>query len=214
MRGAIDIRDGMRLLFQGDSITDAGRKETPHGLGRGYVLMAAGFLQARRPSLRLEVLNRGVSGNRAKDLAARWGPDCLELQPDVVTVLIGVNDTWRRYDGRDPTTPEAFERSYREVLELTRDRLQAKIVVMEPFLLPCPADRLAWREDLDPKIDVARRLARGFAAALVPLDGAFAAAAVRSRDPSYWAPDGVHPTPAGHGLIASEWLRAVAGTGP
>jgi len=98
-------------------------------------------------------------------------------------------------------------------LALARDFAKihgAKIVVMEPFLLPCPPDRLAWREDLDPKIDAARRLAREFADVYVPLDGLFAAAAL-STGPEYWAGDGVHPSIAGAQLMAQTWLDIVAG---
>jgi lysophospholipase L1-like esterase len=200
----------MRILFQGDSITDAGRAATPDGLGRGHVYIASSLLRATFPERRLEILNRGVSGNRARDLEARWTRDCVELRPDLVSVLVGINDTWRRYDSNDPTSTGDFEAAYRRILERTRDETRARIVVMEPFLLPCPEDRLDWREDLDPRIDAVRRLAREFADVYVPLDGAFAAAAV-AVGPEYWAGDGVHPTPAGHALIAAEWLRTVAG---
>jgi lysophospholipase L1-like esterase len=200
----------MRILFQGDSITDAGRASDPDGLGRGYVYIASSLLRATFPGRRLEILNRGVSGNRARDLEARWTRDCVELKPDLVSILIGINDTWRRYDSNDPTSAADFEAAYRRILERTRDETRARIVVMEPFLLPCPEDRLDWREDLDPRIDAVRRLARQFAHVYVPLDGAFAAAAV-AVGPEYWAEDGVHPTPAGHALIAAEWLKAVAG---
>jgi lysophospholipase L1-like esterase len=126
----------------------------------------------------------------------------------VVSILIGINDTWRRYDSNDPTSAEAFEQSYRDILTRTRENTDALIVMMEPFVLPYPQDRLTWREDLDPKIQVVRSLAREFEAALIPLDGIFAQAACR-REPEYWAADGVHPTLNGHALIAREWLETV-----
>jgi lysophospholipase L1-like esterase len=201
------------MLFQGDSITDAGRGGTPDGMGRGYAALAAMTMQALFPEKRLEFLNRGVSGNRAKDLLARWDRDCIELAPGVVSIMIGINDCWRRFDSNDPTPAEAFERDYRRVLERTRDELGAKIVMIEPFLLPHPEDREAWRADLDPKIAAARRLAREFADVYVPMDGVFASKLTVSP-PSYWAADGVHPTPAGHGLIALEWVAAVSGGPP
>jgi len=94
------------------------------------------------------------------------------------------------------------------MLTITREKLGAKILLMEPFVLPVPDDRAAWREDLDPRIHAMRRLAREFADIFVPLDGIFAAAATK-REPAYWAPDGVHPTAAGHALIAQAWLKAV-----
>jgi len=147
----IQLQKNMRILFQGDSITDAGRGKPP-GLGTGYARIAADIMLSRAPELGLTIMNRGISGNRAKDLVERWGRDCVELKPDVVSIMIGINDTWRAFDSDDPTTAEAFEESYRTILERTRDESGAKIVMVEPFVLACPPDRVAWRADLDPKI--------------------------------------------------------------
>jgi acyl-CoA thioesterase I len=198
-----------RILFQGDSITYCGRdRAQPHSLGNGYAMMAAGLLAARHPELAPVCFNRGIGGNRTGDLLARWQEDCIDLKPDVLSILIGINDVWRRYDSKLPTSAEAFEGNYRSLLERTRDALPAvRLILMEPFVLPVPDDRARWREDLDPKIDAVRRLAREFGARLVPLDGIFAAAATR-QPPAAWAADGVHPSPAGHGLIAHHWLQA------
>jgi lysophospholipase L1-like esterase len=122
--------------------------------------------------------------------------------------MIGINDTWRRYDSGDPTPVGHFERDYRHILTATRRALSAQLVLLEPFCLPVPDDRATWREDLDPKIAVVRKLAQEFDARFIPLDGMFAAAATQ-REMAFWLPDGVHPTPAGHALIAQAWLRAV-----
>jgi len=206
----IQLQKNMRILFQGDSITDAGRGKPP-GLGTGYARIAADIMLSRAPELGLTIMNRGISGNRAKDLVERWGRDCVELKPDVVSIMIGINDTWRAFDSDDPTTAEAFEASYRTILERTRDESGAKIVMVEPFVLACPPDRVAWRADLDPKIAAVRRLAREFTDVYVPLDGLFAEACTRVA-PDYWAPDGVHPTGPGHAFIALEWLKAVVGS--
>jgi acyl-CoA thioesterase-1 len=213
MSGAIPLKTGMKILFQGDSITDCGRNRDGRGvlsLGTGYAFMIASRLAARYPELGLVFTNRGISGNRARDLEARWDADCLALAPDIVSILIGINDTWRRYDRGDATSVDAFRASYRSILEATRDRLGTTIVICEPFVLPVPPDRAAWREDLDPKIAVVRTLAREFGAVYVPFDGMFAAAST-TVDPSCWAADGVHPTDAGHALMAEEWIRRVVG---
>jgi lysophospholipase L1-like esterase len=203
------IKPGSIVLFQGDSITDCQRKKDLSGdLGRGYALMAAGLFQSKYPERNVKFLNRGISGNRVKDLEARWDEDCLELKPDVVSIYIGINDTWRRYDRNDPTSTEQYAAGYRRLLERTKAGLDARIVLVEPFVLPVPEDRKAWREDLDPKIQVVRELAREFGARLVPLDGLFAQASMRA-EPAFWAPDGVHPSPAGHALIAQAWLQAI-----
>lgn len=196
------------VLFQGDSITDAGRSRSDDTqLGAGYPALVAAWYTAGHPAKRVRFLNRGISGNRVKDLRARWQADCLDLRPNVVSILIGINDTWRRYDSNDPTTAEAYAEGYRAILDAVREA-GARLVILEPFVLPTPADRMAWRVDLDPKIQVARSLAREFGALYVPLDGLFAAACTRQA-PAVWAADGVHPTPAGHALIARAWLEAV-----
>jgi len=204
------IENDALVLFQGDSITDAGwdRENPNEDLGTGYANMAASWFSALYPERNVRFLNRGISGNRVKDLRARWEEDCLELKPDWVSIMIGINDCWRRFDSNDPTPVRDYEADYRDILTQVAEKLGARLIMLEPFLLPVPKDREAWREDLDPKIDAARRLAREFGAVYVPLDGLFAAAAVR-REPAFWAPDGVHPTPAGHALIAQAWLRAV-----
>jgi len=205
----MQIEEGAVVLFQGDSITDCGRsRENLADLGRGYAMMAAAWIGARYPERKITFHNRGVSGNRVKDLQGRWQADCLALQPSWVSIMIGVNDTWRAFDRNDPTPTDAYYESYDAILADVRATLEARIVLIEPFVLAHPADRKAWRADLNPRIDAVRALALKYDAILVPLDGIFAAACTR-REPSYWAQDGVHPSPAGHALIAQAWLQAV-----
>lgn len=196
------------ILFQGDSITDAGRsRDTDDFLGSGYASLVASWFSALKPELGVRFINRGISGNRVKDLVERWHTDCLELKPDLVSILIGINDCWRRYDSDDPTSAQEFEAGYRDILLRSAEN-GAAVVIIEPFVLPCPQDRETWRDDLDPKIAVARKLAREFGAIYVPADGLFAQAAAK-RPPEFWASDGVHPSPAGHALLAQAWLSAV-----
>jgi lysophospholipase L1-like esterase len=197
------------VLFQGDSVTDADRSRTDDGdLGRGYAMFASAWFSAAYPAAGVRFLNRGVGGNRARDLQARWAADCLALQPNWVSILIGINDTWRRYDANEYTPPEAFEAAYRDILDQAVSRARARLILCEPFLLPVLAGQVEWRADLDPKIAITRRLAEAYAAVLVPLDQLFAQAAA-TRPPAFWLRDGVHPTPAGHALIAQAWLKAV-----
>jgi len=202
------IQHGQTVLFQGDSITDAGRsRENLNDLGFGYAALTAAWFAASYPARTVRFFNRGISGNRAADLRGRWQADCLDLKPDWVSILIGINDTWRRYDRNDPTPAETYRENFRAILERTA-KSGARLIVLEPFLLPVPEDRKAWRVDLDPKIAAARELAREFKAIYVALDGLFAEAAAQ-RDPAFWLPDGVHPSLAGHALIARAWLRAL-----
>jgi acyl-CoA thioesterase-1 len=196
-----------RILFTGDSITDCGRdRQNADSLGFGYAALTAAHLQARLASPQLKIYNRGIGGNRVCDLLGRFDADLLALKPTVVSILIGINDTWRRYDSNNATEAKAFERDYRALLEKIALHLEARVVLLEPFLLHVPDDRYAWREDLNPKIDVTRKLAVEFGAELLPLDGLFAQAATQAPA-VYWADDGVHPTAAGHALIAETWLE-------
>ncbi len=200
------------VLFLGDSITDAGSRApdaAPDRLGRGYVRLCAERLRARFPAWNLSFANRGVSAHRACDLEARLGDDDVRsLAPTLVSVLVGINDTWRRYDRQAVSPVPAFADTLRRVTATLRERWRPRLVLMEPFLLPVPEDRRAWREDLDPRLAAVREVAVEAGAALVPLDGVFAAAACR-REAAVWLPDGVHPSPAGAALIADAWIETV-----
>ncbi len=199
------------VLFIGDSVTDAGRdRSDPNSLGHGYPRLVADSYRTRSGD-GVRFVNRGISGNRVRDLRARWQEDCLDLTPDVVSILIGINDTWRRYDSGDATSADDFARDYDHILARTTDALPARLVLVEPFVLPVTAGQHSWREDLDPKVEVVRRLAREYAATLVPLDELLAKAAA-DQDAAALAADGVHPTDEGHAQIARFWLDAAAGT--
>ena len=207
----MEIQPKATILFQGDSITDSERNpRNNEALGTGYVMMANLWLSAMCPEMGFRVLNRGVRGNRAKDLRDRWHKDTLSLKPDVVTILIGVNDALGRYIWNSPTSLSEFENNYKFILEQTRDVLHAKIILMEPFFVGTAMDLLRLREDLDPKIEAVQNLSKEFHAPLVPLDQIFRES-VKKREPGYWSLDGVHPTSAGHALIALSWLKFFVG---
>ncbi len=203
------IQQGDVVLFQGDSITDTHRDRETDTLGTGYVYIASSIFSSLYPEKQVQFINRGISGNQVADLEARWDEDCLNLRPDVLSILIGINDCWRRYSRGLHTTTESYLQSYQNLLERLQEHSSTtKLILMEPFLVPALPEQEAWREDLDPKIQTVRELAREYGALYVPLDGLFAAACTR-REPGFWAPDGVHPSPAGHALIARAWLQAV-----
>ncbi len=187
-------------MFAGDSVTDGGHRTDPTGLGNTYVRDIAEDLGDSRP----RIVNTGTSGNRAVDLVARWSTDVLAVEPSVVSILIGINDTWRRYDKFDPTTVEAYEASYRELLA----PLQCPLVLVEPFLLQVKPDQAEWREDLDPKIEVVRKLAVEYDAILVPADAELNKLA-ETVGAATLADDGVHPSAAGHEALADLWQHYV-----
>lgn len=190
----------IKLLFQGDSITDAGRSfEDPHILGGGYVKFAAEYLQAAYPNVDFEFVNLGISGNQTMDLVARLETDFIDVQPDVVSIMIGINDVWHHADDRSWIPDEVFEERYRTVLQAIREKIGAKIMMIEPFLIPVE-DKLYFREDLYRKIEIERKLARAYADVYMPTDGHLAAAFI-GDDPVSYAADGVHPTEKGAEFI-------------
>ena len=192
------------LVFAGDSITDSGRdRDDAASLGDGYVALVA-----RAVGDDATVVNKGIGGDRAVDLAARWD-DVLAAQPDVLTVYIGVNDMWRRFDSDDPTSAEDFEATVAGLLESAREAGVERLVLVEPFFVPVSEGQAAWLEDLDPKRAVVRRLAERFDATLVPLHDSVGAAAAAHGAPAI-VPDGVHPPAQGAALIAEAWLAAYA----
>ncbi|MDT7839662.1 GDSL-type esterase/lipase family protein [Streptomyces justiciae] len=197
------VSPSARLLFQGDSITAAGRDPADGlSLGHGYVAAVARHFAASGATP--NVLNRGVSGHRTADLRARWERDAVELKPDVLSVMVGINDTWRRYDAHDPTSTADFARDYRELLLPFQDT-GTQLVLIEPFLIPVRREQWAWREDLDPRIHAVRRLAAEFDAALLAADGLLNQAAREAGDPALISDDGVHLTARGHYVLAAAW---------
>lgn len=191
------------VMFTGDSVTDCGRREDADELGDGYVRMVAESQQL--PGA--QITNTGISGNRSIDLLHRWRTDVIDHQPELLSILIGINDTWRRYDRNIPTTTAEFDTNYRELLaEVDTDH--TTLVLVEPFLLPVQAEQQSWREDLDPKIEVIHQLAADFGAILVAADTDLGQVA-RDVGPAALCHDGVHPTPLGHHHLAQSWLNAV-----
>ncbi len=201
------------ILFQGDSITDCGRTAGVNGgMGCGYPALIQARLTCDHPELAGSFINRGISGNRIVDLYARWRVDGLNLEPDVLSVLIGVNDTWHEDNGNGVDVPR-YERFYRELLEWTvRTRPGIRILLLEPFICAHNDKLETMLKDVRRRAEVVRTLAEAFDAVFVPLQQIFDAAASEAPFP-HWAADGVHPTPAGHQRIADAWLSAAVENG-
>lgn len=209
------IKPGDTILFQGDSITDAGRKRdvsaanSNAALGRGYAWLAAAQLLIERPDAGLKIFNRGISGNKVYQLVDRWQADCLDLKPNVLSILIGVNDFAHRLKGDLKGTVETYETEYRELIKRTKDALpDVKLIICEPFVLNAGKIDDKWFPGYDGYRAVARRLAEEWKAAFVPFQTMFDAAA-KVAPPALWAADGVHPTCDGGALMAQWWLKAV-----
>jgi len=203
------------VLFQGDSVTDCGRKRAVADanaagpLGTGYPLLVASAELAAHPQSGFKFYNRGISGNKIPDLEQRWAADTIALKPDVLSILIGVNDFWHTKTHGYKGTVADYETGYTALLQATRQALPSvRLVVIEPFLLRCGAVDASWFPEFDERRAAAARVARQVGATFVPMQARFTQLASRGT-PEYWAADGVHPTAAGHGLIAERWRHAV-----
>jgi len=212
------VSKGDVILFQGDSITDAGRSrekagvpnEQP-GLGSGYAWLAAAELLVDRPNDELRIYNRGISGHKVFQLAERWQADCLDLHPNLLSILIGVNDFWHTLDSKYQGTLQTYERDYGALLERTLKALpELKLIICEPFVLRCGAVNDKWFPEFDGYRAAAKRVAEAFHATFVPFQAMFDKA-IKYAPPEHWAKDGVHPSSAGASLMAHEWLRAATG---
>jgi lysophospholipase L1-like esterase len=208
--------ENYRFLFQGDSITDGNRSrdmDWNHVLGHGYAYLLAAQLWYEYPAKGFQFFNRGVSGNQVTDLAARWQNDALALKPDLISILIGVNDTLNAVNGNREATIQSFEKNYRDLLKQTRQRLPAvELVICEPFILPVGRVKEKWNDfnrEVSGRQDVAKKMAEEFNTIYLPLQQRFNEAAEKYPPFSYWLWDGVHPMPNGHEMIALDWRRAV-----
>ena len=201
------------ILFQGDSITDAGRKKDSLGpndlvaLGDGYAGMIAAQLLGAHPEKSLQCYNRGISGHKVPDLDARWQGDTIDLKPAVLSILIGVNDMWHMRAGKYDGTVAIYDSGLNALLKRTRDALpETKLVICEPFVLRCGAIDDTWFPEFDERRAVAKAAAKAAGALFVPFQTMFDEALSTSTPADYWAKDGVHPTMAGHALMAKTWL--------
>lgn len=212
----IALKKGDVVLFQGDSITDAGRKKDDAGsnnasaLGNGYAMIAASELLLKQAEKNLSMFNRGISGNKVYQLAERWEKDCLEVKPNVVSILIGVNDYWHKHNGRYDGTVKKYRDDYTALLERTKRVLPGvKLIIGEPFAVTgIKAVDQTWYPEFNEYRAAARHIAAAFDAVFIPYQSVFDKAQ-KTAPGVYWTHDGVHPSLAGSRLMAQAWLEAV-----
>ena len=200
----------IKLVFQGDSITDAGRdRRNYHDLGPGYPKFAAEHMTAALPDVEFEFLNFGIGGNRTDHLFDRIYPDGIAFDPDVISILIGINDIWARYGAaRVATTDAQIELNYRAMLEYIRRETHAKIVMLSPYLLDKEPYE-GMRCDLARVLPIIEQLAKEYADVYIPLDKHFAEALKTQPSPLYYSADGVHPNESGRAFIGKLYADAV-----
>ncbi len=208
------------ILFQGDSITDAGRNKTDAlSIGSGYPNLVTAQLGAEFP-YRFQTYNRGISGNRVVDLYARIKADMINLKPDYMSILVGINDVWHEASDHNGVDAQKFEMVYGLMIEeLLRELPDLKLMLLEPFVLPgsatCsneenPGRWEYFRAETDLRREVVKRLAEKYNLVFVPLQERFSAANADAPEDGYWLFDGVHPTPAGNELLKRAWLEGFA----
>lgn len=204
-----------RIVFMGDSVTDFGRKrpcgEGLHeGSGTGYVRLLDSFFNAFYPELNLRITNMGVSGNNILNLLGRWQSDALDLNPDWVVVCIGINDVWRQFDSpyisEENITPEVYEKTYREIIEKTKDKVKGIILMTPYYMEPLKEDMM--RKCMDIYTEIVKKLAKEYGLLCVDLQSVFDEY-LKVRHSSYITWDRVHPNQTGALLIANEFMRVV-----
>lgn len=213
---AIKLLRDQVILFQGDSITDSGRNKedtgfnTARNLGSGYPMLAGAALLNKYEALNLKVYNKGISGNKVYQLAERWDKDCLDLKPDVLSILIGVNDIWHKLNGTYNGTIEIYRNDYIALLERTIKALpNVKLIICEPFAVNgVKAVDDKWYPEFYDYQKSAREIAKQFRATFIPFQSVYDEAQKRAPG-SYWTDDGVHPTLAGAQLMAKAWMKAL-----
>lgn len=206
------------ILFQGDSITDAGRNREENSfnnakaLGSGYAFMASSQLLLTHPDKELKIFNKGISGNKVHQLDERWESDCFSLKPDVLSILIGVNDYWHMRNGNYNGTIDTYRNDLKALLDRTKKQLpHVKLIIGEPFAVKgIKAVDDTWFPAFAEYQSAARQLAESFNATFIPYQSIFDKAQ-KSAPGVYWTYDGVHPSIAGAQLMAQSWLKMING---
>lgn len=203
------FKDGATVLFQGDSVTDCGRNRDsdavyPANMGDGYPKLFKDIYDTLFPQNNVNFVNRGVSGDRVRNLLERYDEDFKAVNPDFISIMIGINDTWRGYDSDDFCTPERFEQEYDLLLsKIKADFPNAEILMIEQFAITSHPER-HWNEDLTPKREITRRLAEKYADYFIPMHDILNNATDNEYPMNELSGDGVHPAPTGHSYIATE----------
>lgn len=212
----VELKKDFKILFQGDSITDSGRNKKTEGfnsawvLGNGYPYLAAAKILRDYSGLNLSIYNKGISGNKVFQLAERWDTDCLDIKPDLLSILIGVNDIWHKLTGNYDGTVEVYRKDFIALLERTKNTLpDVKLIICEPFAVTgVRAVDDTWYPEFYDYQAAAKEIALQFDAVFIPYQSVFDEAQ-KFAPGSYWTPDGVHPTVAGAQLMAEAWLSVV-----
>ena len=209
------VQDGQRYIFQGDSITDAGRRAAAAPLGTGYPKFVVDLVTAKYPERRIEWSNRGISGNRVTQLAERWTDDVIRHEPDWVSILIGINDLHSMLRQMEPIVPvELYREKYGEIISRTIMETGAQVVLIDPFYMTVDSSGHDWRsvvlEALPEYIAVVREMAQQHGCRHIPMHDIFQEQ-LALRESEVFCPEPVHPGPTGHVCIANAIVETLGG---
>jgi lysophospholipase L1-like esterase len=211
MKDKLDLKPDQTILFIGDSITDADRnRQCYKPFGFGYVHFVANTLLAKYPTYNLKIINRGINGNTIRDLKDRWQRDCIDHKPDILSVLIGVNDVWQRFEGEEELPlavfADEYETTYRQLLDDVKEKCNSRLVICEPFMFCDDLSNPVFGE-LRRYIEAVHRIASENDAVLVPLQKRIDEQ-IKEIPSQNWSLDMVHPHIWAHAWIAQQWLSA------
>jgi len=202
----------MKILFQGDSITDAGRaRDNDVNVGVGYPLLVKASMGFEAPG-KYEFINRGISGDRVVDVYARIKKDIINIRPDVLSILIGVNDVWHDFaESPNGVDADKYYRIFDMLIEEVKKSLpDVRIMIMEPFVLKGSGTEKNWdcfNSEVKKRAEMAKKIAKKYDLPYIALQQGLDELSENIEE-SYWLIDGVHPTAMGHEYIKREWLKA------
>jgi acyl-CoA thioesterase-1 len=206
MKSKIELKPKQTIVFIGDSITDAGRRDEAYKpFGAGYVHFTANTLLAKYPLLDFNIINSGVNGEAIPELKARWQEDCISHKPDILSILVGVNDAWRHVAEKNLSGADNYDSMYRQLLSQTKKECNSQIVIVEPFMFCDDLNNPAFAE-LCRLIEKVRIIAADFGAVLVPLQNLIDKQ-IKQVPPQKWSLDMIHPVVWAHAWISQRWLE-------
>jgi len=207
------IKDGQTYLFQGDSITDAGRRAAAAPFGTGYARLFIDLMTANRPDRQITWINKGIGGNRVTDLFDRWTDDTIRFQPDWVSILIGINDLHSVLRGVEPNVPvDLYREKYDAILTRLEQETDAQVLIIDPFYISTDGTGDSFRalvlQTIPGYIAVAQEMAAAHGCRHIPMHDIYAEH-LKHREPDFYCPEPVHPGPSGHMVIANAMLGAL-----
>lgn len=199
------LKNFSTILFQGDSITDCSRLLVGNGLGEGYVYMINEYIKKEMADLNISVVNRGIAGNKSTDLQARWKEDCLDIESNVLSLYVGVNDIWHRFSNSLELPDGEYDKAMHDLIDRYKEKYpESRIIVMSPFLMSKDDPAKTWSDSVNKYIGIAEEIAKEYKADFINMQELLDS---QNKPALELTTDGVHPTEIGHKIIADKWIE-------